>query len=171
MNLVLIGYRGTGKTAIGRLLAAELGMPYVSLDAEIVRRAGLSIPEIVKGFSWDHFRDREAEVVAEFAARDGQVLDTGGGVVIRDANVEKLRQNGLVFLLEATLEDIVQRIGSDTQRPSLTGTKSFTEEAAEVLARREPLYRKAAHHIIDTSALPLEAAVKEIAGIFRKALS
>jgi shikimate kinase len=169
MNLVLIGYRGTGKTTIGEVLAKELGMPLVSLDQEIVRRAGKSIPEIVEQNSWEYFRDCESEVVADLAAGDRRILDTGGGVVTRAVNVERLQQNGLVFLLVSSLEDIVLRIGSGNQRPSLTGTKSFTDEVAEVLAQREPLYRGAAHHTIDTSALSAEEATRDIATIFRAA--
>lgn len=168
MNLVLIGYRGTGKTTLGRLVSAELGMPYVSIDEEIVKRVALDIPEMVARYSWEYFRDREEEAVATFAGRDGQVLDTGGGVVTRPANIERLKKNGLVFLLEARIEDIVSRIGSDTQRPSLTGTKSFTDEAAEVLAQRSPLYRAAADHVVNTSALSAEETVRHIAGIFRQ---
>jgi len=169
VNLVLIGYRGTGKTTVGRLLAAELGMPYVSIDEEIVKRVALGIPEMVGRYSWEYFRDREEEAVATLAGRDGQVLDTGGGVVTRPVNIERLKKNGLVFLLEAELSDIVARIGSDTQRPSLTGTKSFTEEAAEVLAHRTPLYRAAADHAVNTSALSPEEAVRQIAAIYRQA--
>lgn len=168
MNLVLIGYRGTGKSTIGRRLSAELGMPLVSLDEEIVRRTGLSIPEIVKRRSWDHFRDREEEVIRELSARDGQIIDTGGGAVLRPANVANLKKNGMVFLLEARLEDILLRIGSDARRPSLTGTKSTADEAAEVLAQREPLYRAAADRRIDTSVLTPEEAAREIARLFRE---
>lgn len=169
MNLVLTGYRGTGKTTIGKLLSAELGMPYVSIDEEVVKRVALGIPEMVARFSWEYFRDREEEAVEALAGRDGQVLDTGGGVVTRPVNIERLKKRGLVFLLEAELPDIVARIGSDTQRPSLTGTKSFTDEAAEVLAKRSPLYRAAADHVVNTSALSAEDAVRQIAGIFRQA--
>ena len=169
MNLVLIGYRGTGKSTIGRLLAAELGMPWISLDAEIVSRAGLSIPEIVKRHSWDWFRDREEEVVRDLAAKDCQVLDTGGGVILRPVNEARLKANGLLFLLESTVPDIVQRIGSDTQRPSLTGARSFTDEVTEVLAIRQPIYRKAADHVIDTSRIGPEEAARMIAETFRNA--
>ncbi len=166
MNCVLIGYRGTGKSTIGKILSRKLNFPYVNLDAEIVKKAGMPIPEIVEKHSWEHFRDLEEEVVAEAAARDGRVLDTGGGVITRPRNIENLRRTGVVFLLEATIEDIVSRIGSDTQRPSLTGKKSFTEEVAEVLEERRPLYRKTAHFIIDTSRLSAEEAAAEIAERF-----
>jgi shikimate kinase len=168
MNCVLIGYRGTGKSTVGRLVADRLDLAYVCLDEEIVRRAGMSVPEIVERHSWAHFRKLEEQVVADHAARDGQVLDTGGGVVTRPVNVENLRRTGVVFLLESTVEDIVERIGSDTQRPSLTGTRSFTDEVAQVLAQREPLYRGAAHYRIDTSALPPEEAAEKIAATFRE---
>lgn len=169
MNIVLIGYRGTGKTTIGKVLAERLGMRYVGLDAQIVARAGRSIPQIVQEGGWDRFREIEAEVVRTVSALDGCVLDTGGGVILRDENVSNLRRNGLVVLLEAAVEDIVERMGSDTQRPSLTGRKSFVEEVEEVLAERRPRYEAAAEHVIDTSALTEEQVVEQIAAIFRRA--
>ena len=170
MNLVLIGYRGTGKSTIGKLVAARLGLEYVCLDDEIVRLAGLSIPEIVRVHTWDHFRDLEEEVVRFCAARDGQLLDTGGGVITRPSNIDRLREKGTVCLLTATVEEIVDRIGSDQGRPSLTGSKSFTDEVAEVLAEREPLYRKAAHFIVDTSNLSPEEVAQEILRKLREAV-
>ncbi|HAK96261.1 MAG TPA: shikimate kinase [Planctomycetes bacterium] len=168
MNLVLIGYRGTGKSTIGARLAAMLDMAYVSLDAEIAARAGMPIPEIVSRAGWDRFRDLEEEAVADAAARDGQVLDTGGGVVVRPENIRRLKERGIVFLLEARVEDIIARIGGGEDRPSLTGAKSFTEEVAEVLAAREPGYRKAADVVIDTSRRAPEEAAAAIAEEFRR---
>lgn len=169
MNLVLIGYRGTGKSTLGKRLAEVLSLKYVSLDEEIIRHAGMSIPDIVEKHSWDHFRELEEATVEDVTQRDGQVLDTGGGVITRPKSIERLRQTGVVFLLEAEIDDILERIGGDTQRPSLTGNKSFLEEVREVLEERNPLYRKTAHHVIDTSALAPEAAVEKIATTFREA--
>jgi len=166
MNIVLIGYRGTSKTVVGRKLAKKLGMVYVGMDDEIVRRAGRPIPEVVKEFGWDRFRDIESEVVRESAGRDNCVLDTGGGVILRDDNVEHLRRNGLVFWLQASVPDIINRIGDDDQRPSLSGTKSFTDEVADVLAERTPKYAAAAHETIDTSALSIDERVEHIARVF-----
>jgi shikimate kinase len=162
MNLVLIGYRGTGKSTVGKILAEALGLPYVSLDSRLVERAGMPVPEIVKRHSWDHFRDLEEMVVEGYAAQDGWVLDTGGGVVTRSVNVERLRRDGFVVLLTSTIADIEARIGGDTQRPSLTGGKSFVEEISEVLAQREPLYRAAADWTVDTSRVSAEEAAREI---------
>lgn len=151
MNLVLIGYRGTGKSAVGRILAQRLKRRVVGLDGEIVRRAGCGIPEIVARHGWPHFRDLESEITAAAAARDGLVIDTGGGVIERPANVEALRRNGRVFWLTAPVATIVARIETGTERPALTAGKSFTDEVAEVLARLAPLYAAAAHHTIDTA--------------------
>jgi len=166
MNLVLIGYRGTGKTAIGRRLAERLDMEYVGLDDEIVRRAGKSIPELVDESGWERFRDLEAEVVRDAAAADGRVLDTGGGAILRDENVAVLRRNGIVFWLRASVPDIVARIRGDDQRPSLTGRRSFTDEVDDVLAERKPRYSAAAHEKVDTSELSVDEAVEAIAEIF-----
>ncbi|MHB8955247.1 MAG: shikimate kinase [Pirellulaceae bacterium] len=162
MNIVLVGYRGTGKSAVAALLASRLGLDVVHVDAEIEQHSGKSIPQIVEELGWPGFRDLEEEIVRTCAARDGLVLDCGGGVIERDANFAVLRQAGRVFWLTASVETIVQRIGSDTQRPSLTGKKSFTEEVAEVLERRTPRYHAIAHHTVDTNALTVEQVAAEI---------
>jgi shikimate kinase len=166
MNLVLIGYRGTGKSTIGKLIAEDLSLEYLCLDAEIVARAGKSIPEIVDQHSWEYFRELEEQVVKDCAARDGQVLDTGGGVITRSSNVARLKQNGIVFLLEATVEDIVDRIGNEKDRPSLTGAKSFTDEVSEVLEERKRLYRDAALYTVNTSELSAVEAAEKIVALF-----
>lgn len=150
MNLVLIGYRGTGKSVIGLRLGRLLRMPVVSLDEEIVRHAGQSIPDLVAALGWPHFRDVEEELVRRFAGRDGQILDCGGGVVERPGNAAVLRARGRIFWLRAQVATIVGRIGGDKNRPSLTGAKSFTDEVSEVLQRRTPLYQAMAHETIDT---------------------
>lgn len=155
MNIVLIGYRGTGKTSVGKLLAERLKRQLVSTDAEVIRRAALSIPEIVKQFGWDRFRDLEADVCLELGGRDRLIIDTGGGAILRPQNVEALKANGVLVWLTATVRTITARIGADTQRPSLTGAKSFTDEVEEVLREREPLYKAAADHVIQTDGRSL----------------
>jgi len=170
VNLVLVGYRGTGKSAIARRLAQLLSMPRVSLDEEIVREAGRSIPEIVAASGWPFFRDIEARICLRFGEQDGLVLDCGGGVVEREANSDCLRKGGRVFWLRATPATIVARIGDDQARPSLTGSKTFTEEVEEVLARREPLYQRMAHEHIHTDVRTIEDLAGSIALRFRSSL-
>jgi len=150
MNLILIGYRGTGKSTVGKILAERLGRELVSTDAEIIRRVRLSVPDIVQRFGWDHFRDLESEVCRELAGKDELIIDSGGGAILRQQNVDCLKKNGVLIWLTATVRTIADRIGGDTQRPSLTGTKSFTEEVEEVLRERQPKYKAAANHMIET---------------------
>ena len=150
MNLVLIGYRGTGKSTVGKILAERLGREWVSTDAEIIRRVRLSVPDIVQRFGLDHFRDLESEVCRELAGKDELIIDSGGGAILRQQNVDCLKKNGVLIWLTATVRTIADRIGGDTQRPSLTGTKSFTDEVEEVLRERQPKYKAAANHMIET---------------------
>ncbi len=155
MNIVLIGYRGTGKSSVAKILGARLQRLVVSTDEEIVRRAGRSVPEIVAQHGWDHFRDLESAVCRDVAARDGLVIDTGGGAILRPENVAALKAGGKLFWLTAEVATIAARIGGDTQRPSLTGTKSFVEEIADVLDERRPQYAAAADVVIATDGRSL----------------
>jgi shikimate kinase len=166
MNLVLIGYRGTGKSTVAELLAAKLGMEVVSLDQEIVRRAGRSVPEIVAQHGWPHFRDLESAVTKDVCERDNIIIDAGGGVILRRENVERLRRSGKLFWLRASIPVIVARIEAGTERPSLTTGKSFTEEVEEVLRERAPLYAAAADCQIDTDALSPQQVADEIARLY-----
>jgi shikimate kinase len=166
MNLVLIGYRGTGKSTVAKLLAKKLGMQVVSLDDEIIRHAGQSIPEIVAAHGWPHFRDLESEVTKRFSEHDQIIIDAGGGVVLRQENVDNLRRNGKLFWLRASVPVIVARIQGGSERPALTAGKSFTEEVEEVLRTRTPLYEGAAHHQIDTDTLSAEQVAAEVARIY-----
>jgi shikimate kinase len=166
MNLVLIGYRGTGKSTVAKLLSQTLGMEVVSLDQEIVRHAGRPIPEIVAEHGWPHFRDIEAEITERFAARDDIIIDAGGGVILREDNVNNLRRNGRLFWLRASVPTIVTRIEGGTERPALTAGKSFTEEVEDVLRERTPKYTTAAHHQVETDGRAPEDIAAEIAGIY-----
>lgn len=150
MNVVLIGYRGTGKSTVGKIVAARLGRSVLSTDAEIVKSAGQSIPEIVENHGWEYFRDLEAKVCLELAGRTGLVIDTGGGAILRSRNVEVLKETGRLFWLTASVSTIAERIGQDSQRPSLTGTKSFVDEIHDVLCERTPKYQAAADFVVET---------------------
>lgn len=168
MNIVLIGYRGVGKSHVGRLLAERLSFPYVSVDRAIVSRAGMSIPEIVDQYGWPGFRDREAQEVREIAGWDNIIIDTGGGVIERSENIDLLRENGCMIWLKATVATIVGRIESGADRPPLTAGKSFTDEVAEVLERRTPLYRAAAMYEIDTDDKTPAAITDEVVAYWRE---
>jgi len=162
MNIVLIGYRGTGKSTVGRVLASRLGRVFLSTDAEIVKRAQRTIPEIVAQEGWEYFRDLESTICRELSVRDQLVIDTGGGAILRTQNVEALKKNGTVFWLTASVATIAKRIGGDNQRPSLTGTKSFVDEIRDVLQERTPKYQAAADHIIATDDRSINQLVEMV---------
>ena len=168
MNIVFIGYRGTGKSLVGKLLADRLGMPYISMDGAIVEQAGMSIPEFVAKHGWTKFRDMESMQARDLAGQDGLIIDTGGGVIERRENIEALQKNACIVWLKASVATIVARIGGGTERPPLTSGKTFTEEVAEVLERRMPLYESAAQYEIDTDELTPEEIVERIVGFCRK---
>ena len=162
MNIVLIGYRGTGKSTVGKLLAMRLGRQFVSTDEEIIKRAKRTIPEIVAQEGWEYFRDLESEVCREFAGSDRLVIDTGGGAILRTQNVEALKKSGTLFWLTASVETITKRIGRDNQRPSLTGSKSFVDEIQDVLRERTPKYQAASDHVITTDDRSIKQLVEII---------
>jgi shikimate kinase len=168
MNIVLIGYRGTGKSVVGELLAMQLDMPCMDMDAQIVKKAGMPIPEIVEKLGWPGFRDIESKVARELAGLDNIIIDTGGGIIERPENIEALKINSRIFWLRASVDAIVSRIQEGTQRPALTAGKTFTEEVSEVLEQRIPKYKSAAQFEIDTDALTPEQIAERIIQICRK---
>ena len=165
MNLVLIGYRCTGKTTIGRLLADKLGWPLVDTDTLIQERAGRSIKEIVAAGGWPEFRRLEREVIADVAAADRQVISAGGGAILDDANTRALRAAGKVVLLTAEPEVIWERMKADpktlAERPNLTDSGGIAE-VARVLEERRPRYEAARHFAVETDRLPPEEAAARI---------
>jgi shikimate kinase len=162
MNIALIGYRGTGKTVVGELVAERLNMKCIAMDARIVEKAGMSIPDIVEKHGWPTFRDMESEVARDLAKLDNIIIDTGGGIIERPENIDVLQANSLIIWLRASVDAIVSRIQEGTERPSLTGGKSFTEEVAKVLERRVPKYKSAAQCEIDTDHLTPEQVADRV---------
>jgi len=164
MNLVLIGYRCTGKTTVGRILAENLGWPLVDTDTLIQQRAGKSIKDIVAAGGWPEFRRLEREVIADVAAGDRQVISAGGGAILDEANRKALRAGGRVVLLTAAPEIIWQRMKADpktlAERPNLTDSGGIAE-VRNVLAEREAAYQAACHYAVPTDRYsPDEAAAR-----------
>jgi shikimate kinase len=171
MNIVLIGYRGTGKSVVGAIVAERLGMKCVAMDEKIVERVGMPIPEFVEKHDWPAFRNVESEVARELSGVDNVVIDSGGGVIERPENVDALHANGIIIWLRASVNVIVSRIEGGTERPSLTGVKSFTDEVEEVLGRRIPKYTAAAQYEIDTDHLTPDQVADRVIEIWETTVS
>ncbi len=159
-NLFLIGYRCTGKSSVGKLLAATLARSFVDMDSLIVSDNGMSIREIVNSGGWEAFRRLERTVLKQICKLDRQVVATGGGVVLDADNVELMKKNGGVIWLKATADTIKSRMEKDTDseafRPALTSQDRISE-IEETLAEREPLYRRVMDFAVDTDNFKLDA--------------
>lgn len=170
MNLYLIGYRGTGKTTLGRALSIQLKMDSVDMDDLLVENLGMTIPDIFKNKGEAFFRNEESRLLKELSVREDLVVSTGGGVIILPENREILRSSGTCVWLQASVEQIYQRIAGDANRPALTEHQSQLEEIRSMLNTREPWYRETAHLVLDTEKMGIQACVESIMKITTREL-
>jgi shikimate kinase len=154
---------GTGKTAVGRELSRLLSMQLIDIDAEIEAGQKMTINEIFQRFGEKYFRDVESETIRRFAAGRNLIISTGGGAVMREENMEALRENGIVFCLDACAETILNRTGRSEDRPLLRASDPMTK-IKELLSFRRPFYEKAGTLIDTEGKTPLQIA-REIAEI------
>ena len=170
MNIVLIGFRGTGKSTAGKLLANRLERDFIDSDKYVEDSTGKTIKHIFEGDGEEGFRKIEADVIAKLSRMDNKIIAVGGGAILREDNVRNLKDNGFLVLLEATLEIIHKRITQDEktqQRPSLTD-KTPLDEIKHLLKQRESTYRNAADYTINTSYVACEDIVNEIITTIKK---
>lgn len=167
-NIVLTGYRCTGKTSVGQRLAERMNRPFYDTDDWIRERSGVSVRRIVAEKGWGHFRAVEKAVVAELAALRGAVIALGGGAVLDPGNRAAVKREGTLIWLTADVPTIVARMERDgtsvSDRPPLLG-KDRLGETARVLAERAPVYRSAADFTVDTTGKTVDAVVAEIDGL------
>lgn len=168
MRVILIGYRGSGKSAVGRGLARHLEMAFADADLEIEQTIGLTIREIFAKGGEEEFRRRERDVMKTLLEKDHLVVATGGGAVLHPETRRQLVNADHVIWLTASPDILAQRISLDasssSRRPSLT-TGSALDEIAEVLASREPIYRECATLEVSTEHRSVEELIEEIASI------
>lgn len=164
-HIFLIGYRGAGKSTIGKLLATTLKCGFVDTDDLICRRCNMRVADIVAAEGWESFRRYEAEALLEAAGRPAGVIATGGGAVLHHDIWEQIRQRGLIVWLYADIATLAVRLTpsgrDDVGRPSLTGG-DIRSEISEVLAERLPLYAALADMEVDTGKNTKAEAVEMI---------
>jgi shikimate kinase len=164
MSIVLIGYRGCGKSTIGRRLADRLWQPFVDVDDLIVKSAGKDIKRIFDEDGEPAFRELESQAVQEVSKLSEHVIGLGGGTLGREDNRRALRESGhRIIYLKCEPAELHRRIQSDPQsaftRPHLTPLGGGIEEVQKMLAEREPLYRQTMHAELDITHLTPEDAV------------
>jgi len=160
-NVFLVGPMGSGKSAVGRYLARDLGCEFIDSDTEIETRTGVDIPFIFEKEGEAGFRRREREVIEALTERPEIVLATGGGAILADSNREFLDARGTVVYLHATVEQQVQRTRRGRERPLLEGgdRPRILQELMEI---RDPLYRGIADIIVETDGRSVAAVAREI---------
>jgi len=169
-NIVLIGFMGSGKTSIGRLVAQRLGFQFVDTDAIVVERVGMQVAEIFAKHGEPWFREQESAALRSLGILQRAVVSTGGGIVLHPRNRELLRELGFVVWLTASEEVIFERVSRNKKRPLLQTADPRTT-VHELLERRRPLYEGAAQFTVDSSSLAHEAAAEAVIAEARRAFS
>lgn len=165
MNIVLIGYRCTGKTSVGKGISERFGIPFYDTDELIKEHTGKTIKEIVDHGGWEAFRKEEKTVIRGLSSSEDAVISVGGGAVMDIENREALKRSGLFLWFTADVGTILERMKDDRtgdeQRPPLSGS-GLEREISEILKQRTPIYRQLADFTIDTAGKEIEAIVDEV---------
>ena len=163
-NIVLVGFMGTGKTSIGKRLSAQLRMRYTDTDDIIERDSGRHISDIFAEDGEPAFRELESEAVRKVSELDNYIISTGGGVVLREANMVALKRNGIIFCLTATAEEIYRRVQHQPHRPLLQTPDPLTK-IKSMLEERHPYYVKA-DYMVETTGRTFGEVMTYIKRVF-----
>ena len=168
-NIVLTGFMGTGKTEVGRLLSEKLGYTLIDVDGEIEKEQGMTITEIFRQHGEPRFRDIESAAIKRLSDLERAVISTGGGAVLRQENMDSLREKGVIVCLTATPGTIVKRTSGNNDRPLLQ-VENPIKKIEELLEFRKPYYEKADIMVDTENKKPYEVAeeiVKRIRAAFK----
>lgn len=166
-NIFLVGMMGAGKTTLGKALAQRLRMEFVDTDRILVERTGVPVATIFEIEGEEGFRRREAALIAELCEREGCVVATGGGAILAMENRVAMNAHGTVVYLRARLDNLWERTRHDTSRP-LLATPDPRATLAELLEKRDPLYREAAHLVVDTGTQSASTLVARVVAALRE---
>ncbi len=163
-NIALIGFMGTGKTAVGKVLAEKLRRSFVELDLLIEQKTGKSIPDIFQQDGEIAFRELEIELTKEISKDKNLVIACGGGIVLNKINIDRLRQQCRIVYLTASPRVILKRVANEEGQRPLLEVDNPTLAIREMLSFRKPFYERAADIKIDTSKLDINSVAEQIIG-------
>ena len=167
-SIALIGFMGTGKTAVGKLLAEKLGKEFIELDALIEKKAGKSIPEIFRQDGEIRFRELEIEVTREVAAKENAVIACGGGIVLNKINIDRLKRTCAIVCLTASPAVILKRTSGDKDGRPLLAVTERAQQIKELMKFRRPFYERSADIMINTSRMNADSVAGRIIEILRE---
>jgi len=169
-HLYLVGYRGSGKTTVGRLVSSELSLPFIDTDERIEIQSGQAIPQLFSSLGESGFRDLETVAIRSASMQQPSVISLGGGAILRPENRDILKAMGFTVWLQASAEQLAARLAEDEaqgkRRPSLTPLGTLGE-IATVLQQREPLYQESADLILQSAFSSPNELAKRIAAWFQ----
>lgn len=165
-NVVLIGFMGSGKTVVGKQLAKQLNRSFVDTDNLIEQHLGQKITEIFKDKGEHYFRDVESQTINEVIERDDQVISCGGGAILRNENVEHLKDRGVLVYLKAPFEVLYDRIKGSTTRPLLRHDEP-EKKARQLWEARQKVYEGIADLSVDTTEKSVDEIVLSVKGLFK----
>ncbi|MDO8717349.1 MAG: shikimate kinase [Dehalococcoidales bacterium] len=167
-NIALIGFMGTGKSTVGRAVAKKLQRKFIELDKIVVQRAGKSIPDIFQQDGEITFRELEIQATKDIAREKRMVIACGGGIVLNNINIDRLRKDAVIIYLTATPGVIMKRISHDKNVRPLLNVADPALRIKELLKFRRPFYERAADIKINTSKLDIDAVAKQIIDRLKK---
>lgn len=166
-NIVLIGMSGTGKTTIGMELSKILKLDFIDTDMLIEERLGISIEKIFNKYGEKYFRTIESKIVAEIGNREGLIISTGGGIILNKSNIIKLKEKGIVILLESSIDNIVNNLKkSNIIRPLISNENDIYKAVEKMYKTRKELYHLYADYIVKVDNRSLNNIIYEILQIY-----
>jgi len=166
-NIILIGFMGTGKTTIGRLLASSLGRPFIDSDKKLEDEQGMTIRELFELHGEAYFRQKEREMIAKLSRYSNTVIATGGGVVLSANSMRRLKKNGVIISLNASIDTILERTGRRNTRPLLMEASAREQTIRNLMQERFDLYQEA-DFTIDTNHDSPQHVINEIMFFLRQ---
>ena len=171
-SIVLIGPSGVGKTAIGNFISKKLDKKFIDTDELIEKTTNRSISNIFKNYGEKYFRNLESKIIDDIYNENNIVISTGGGTVLKTKNLERLKINGIIFLLYGQIETIVENIShSSTKRPLIDNSGDIYERVKDMLIQREKIYKKSADYIVSVDNKKICEIGNEIIYLYKKHLS
>ncbi len=160
-NVILIGFMGSGKSSVGKVLADKLQRKFIDMDDEIELGENKTINDIFTDYGEEHFREIETSYLQKLYTKKNKVISTGGGVILKEENIDILKKIGTVIYLHTPYEVLLKNLSGDTQRPLLQ--RADAEEVIKnLLDKREPIYFNAASMIIQTKGKSINDIADEI---------
>lgn len=167
-NIVLIGFMGSGKTTVGRILSKKLKKRFIDTDKYIQRKHNTKISYIFNKYGEDYFRKLEHEAIKEIHMKKNSIISTGGGVVLNRDNVDLLKKEGVIFLLESSPETVINNLMLSKNKRPLLSKENWEDEVRLLLNNRKKIYHDSADHIINVDNIGLKSIVNEVVKVCKK---